>query len=652
MPPPDSTNPGSAATASLTADDLQQLFSFPSTSSSLSLPHLVSTVPMAPLALPPPPPPPPPHPLGHHQLLVGKAQPTITFVPMPPQSTPVNPAGFLAYPAQGNAPLPFATVSISNGTAPLAGTAFAPSSAPAFSLTENSFGSGAFVATHAPVLLQAPPMLIPRPAPPPPPPTPATADFSSFFASGAVPAQPLANQPSAIYVEGPPVIGAQLASHFSLFNMHQEGSSAGLDLMDGAALGLVGNNDTTSLDVSQLLAEGFSSGHLLNATSSTKPHVRQTRMTDHAITSLLSTAVDADSTAGGFTDAASAVLLNDLQLLSPASSLGIPQQFTTSPPVPLIMSVSVNNGQLRQRAPHLNEPLCLSPLTPRSDTDVTASRSTSAAGTLPLYDHHHRKRSVPSIGSVPPFDVHPPPAAPSAVGAGAAALTTPALQPSLISAASSKMAIPPVTPTATAAPPLTREQQVSRLDEELLRIDFDDVTVAYLKELLRRRGMPSSGRKVKLLERIRLEVAKLHRTMLQDQDAAAASSAAVAASAASPSGSQSSSRSASPAASSRSTPSPPLPVPTPSGAPAPSYRGGGASPVVPASRRRSRGSPSSSARGPQPASSLSSEVAVAASKLAAAPADTMLIDAPTTADVASARSQEPAAGESAAMTPA
>ncbi|KAJ1548926.1 hypothetical protein HK405_012813 [Cladochytrium tenue] len=276
-----------------------------------------------------------------------------------------------------------------------------------------------------------------------------------------------------------------------------------------------------------------------------------------------------------------------------------------------------------------------------SDTDVMAPRATSAAGTLPLYDRYHRKRSAPSIGSVPHFDIHPPPTAPSTTAAPAP--TTPVLQLSPISAASGKMAIAPATSAAQPALPLTREQQLSRLDDDLLRIDFDDVTVAHLKEVLRRRGLPSSGRKAKLLDRIRFEVAQLHRTRLQDP-AAASSASTAATSAASPSGSPNSSRSASPASSSRSAPSPPLlSAPAPSAAPTRSYRGGGASPVVPASRPRSRGSPSGGARGPRPASAASTVVVVAAPELAGAPADAMLVDTPTTANVASASGSSPEA---------
>ncbi|KAJ1562320.1 hypothetical protein HK405_013501 [Cladochytrium tenue] len=48
----------------------------------------------------------------------------------------------------------------------------------------------------------------------------------------------------------------------------------------------------------------------------------------------------------------------------------------------------------------------------------------------------------------------------------------------------------------------TAEERFRRQDEELLRIDFDDVTVTHLKELLRERGLPSAGRKAILVERV------------------------------------------------------------------------------------------------------------------------------------------------------
>jgi len=48
----------------------------------------------------------------------------------------------------------------------------------------------------------------------------------------------------------------------------------------------------------------------------------------------------------------------------------------------------------------------------------------------------------------------------------------------------------------------TQSEHLRKLDEELDKVDFDDVTVYELKELLRKRGLPSSGKKAILTERL------------------------------------------------------------------------------------------------------------------------------------------------------
>jgi len=48
----------------------------------------------------------------------------------------------------------------------------------------------------------------------------------------------------------------------------------------------------------------------------------------------------------------------------------------------------------------------------------------------------------------------------------------------------------------------TQSEHLRKLDEELDKVDFDDVTVYELKDLLRKRGLPSSGKKAILTERL------------------------------------------------------------------------------------------------------------------------------------------------------
>ncbi|KAI8374138.1 uncharacterized protein BYT42DRAFT_392613 [Radiomyces spectabilis] len=75
---------------------------------------------------------------------------------------------------------------------------------------------------------------------------------------------------------------------------------------------------------------------------------------------------------------------------------------------------------------------------------------------------------------------------------------------------------PPLLPTLTkplptkidrvpAAPAVQKPKTQSELDDQLQKVNFDDVTVAELKEMLRDRGMSAAGRKAELLQRLRDE---------------------------------------------------------------------------------------------------------------------------------------------------
>ncbi|KAI9495572.1 hypothetical protein BDB00DRAFT_813873 [Zychaea mexicana] len=49
---------------------------------------------------------------------------------------------------------------------------------------------------------------------------------------------------------------------------------------------------------------------------------------------------------------------------------------------------------------------------------------------------------------------------------------------------------------------LDKEQRQRKLDEQLERVDFDDITVSELKEMLRQRGRPATGKKAVLVQRL------------------------------------------------------------------------------------------------------------------------------------------------------
>lgn len=53
--------------------------------------------------------------------------------------------------------------------------------------------------------------------------------------------------------------------------------------------------------------------------------------------------------------------------------------------------------------------------------------------------------------------------------------------------------------------PFDLEQRQKRLDDQLVKVDFDDITVSELKEMLRQRGKPATGKKAVLLQRLQEE---------------------------------------------------------------------------------------------------------------------------------------------------
>ncbi|KAJ3412804.1 hypothetical protein HDV05_000210 [Chytridiales sp. JEL 0842] len=90
-------------------------------------------------------------------------------------------------------------------------------------------------------------------------------------------------------------------------------------------------------------------------------------------------------------------------------------------------------------------------------------------------------------------------------------LPIPPLSPRASTTASTTLLLPiPPSPLSKPAPPteptLTPEEKYAQLDEALLKIDFEDVTVMSLKDLLRERGLPSYGKKSILVERIKEEM--------------------------------------------------------------------------------------------------------------------------------------------------
>lgn len=73
--------------------------------------------------------------------------------------------------------------------------------------------------------------------------------------------------------------------------------------------------------------------------------------------------------------------------------------------------------------------------------------------------------------------------------------------------------------------PVNVETQRRQLDEKLEKVNFDDITVAELKEMLRERGLSATGRKAELMNRLKEEYELL---MMKGGSAGVAAAAAVA----------------------------------------------------------------------------------------------------------------------------
>ncbi|KAI9265644.1 hypothetical protein EDC94DRAFT_488830, partial [Helicostylum pulchrum] len=68
------------------------------------------------------------------------------------------------------------------------------------------------------------------------------------------------------------------------------------------------------------------------------------------------------------------------------------------------------------------------------------------------------------------------------------------------------MQIPRVNMVNTQSSRLINKEELRRqLDQKLEKINFDDITVAELKEALRERGLSATGRKAELLARLKRE---------------------------------------------------------------------------------------------------------------------------------------------------
>ncbi|CAG8610728.1 22500_t:CDS:2 [Rhizophagus irregularis] len=56
------------------------------------------------------------------------------------------------------------------------------------------------------------------------------------------------------------------------------------------------------------------------------------------------------------------------------------------------------------------------------------------------------------------------------------------------------------------SPSMSPEEYQRKLDEELEKVDFEDITVSELKEMLRQRGKPATGKKAVLMQRLQEEI--------------------------------------------------------------------------------------------------------------------------------------------------
>ncbi|CAG8457521.1 10317_t:CDS:1 [Paraglomus occultum] len=65
--------------------------------------------------------------------------------------------------------------------------------------------------------------------------------------------------------------------------------------------------------------------------------------------------------------------------------------------------------------------------------------------------------------------------------------------------------------------PMSSEEYQRKLDEELEKVDFEDITVSELKDMLRQRGKPATGKKAVLMQRLQEEMDHLKAKQNQQQ---------------------------------------------------------------------------------------------------------------------------------------
>ncbi|KAJ3412927.1 hypothetical protein HDV05_008715 [Chytridiales sp. JEL 0842] len=183
---------------------------------------------------------------------------------------------------------------------------------------------------------------------------------------------------------------------------------------------------------------------------------------------------------------------------------------------------SVQSGISKKEPPHFHSLSAVAAAagsgggsnTPTSVSTPTSSNNTVAPSNGGLVIRRPRGHSIGTLSSRPQPQISPPPPASPRTRDSSLnkSSNTPPPQPSS-AAPLGKIGLVPISPSplssfrpSKSSTPATASSDWEALDAALLKIDFEDVTVTHLKDVLRERGLSCQGKKVQLVERVQEQI--------------------------------------------------------------------------------------------------------------------------------------------------
>ncbi|KAI8085317.1 hypothetical protein BDF21DRAFT_492074 [Thamnidium elegans] len=193
----------------------------------------------------------------------------------------------------------------------------------------------------------------------------------------------------------------------------------------------------------------------------------------------------------------------------PSNEIGVMPQNIMYNQSPSPQYETTNNFEFISHSPESSsstESNLISPPQHYYPSDFSWPESTTIGFTQPLSSQYNRHPATKRSSSVPPhFHKYKPAQQDSMYNQFQ---LTPGLQhpPLLNSSKPLPMQIPRVNMVHAQSNRLVNKEELRRqLDQKLEKINFDDITVAELKEALRERGLSATGRKAELLARLKRE---------------------------------------------------------------------------------------------------------------------------------------------------